>query len=850
MRRSLLLSLVLFMVGASALLLYRSPESHVSQAEEKPSDWFFRQRAYPQGFIDNALRAQSVEQARALQAVGRYTAGASWIQRGPSNIGGRLTALAISVQNPNTLYAGAAAGGILKSTNSGTNWVPLFDDQASLSIGAVAVDPTNDNIVYAGTGEANSSGDSYDGIGILKSTTGGASWEYSGLADTRHIGEIAIDPTNPNTIYVAAMGTLFSGNPERGVFKSTDAGATWVHSLYINDSTGVVDIALNPQNPSILFAAAWQRMRGPQGRRYVGGVHTRIYRSTDAGSSWHLLSAGLPVPAANVGRPSIAIAPTNPLVAYVSFADDPGNFMGAYKTTDGGDNWARTSDAGLSGLYSNFGWYFGNVFVSPHNENLVFICGLLLGKTTNGGASWFTQSTSHVDHHAMAFHPTDPNIMYAGQDGGFSKSTNGGASWFRESNQDLFVTQFYAGYIDPTNGARSIGGTQDNGTPRTQTGNNADWVSINGGDGFYCVIDYSNSNYQYAESQYGGLVRTTNAWSTTTGASSGFTGRKNWSTPIIIDPNNPMVLYTGSHMLHRTTNRAVSWTAISPDLSDGPVPGFSAYATITTIDVAKTDSNTIMAGTDDANVWISTNYGSSWTNVSAGLPNRWITRVRFDPADQTIAYVTLSGYRVDSHLPHIFRTTNSGASWLDISGNLPEAPINVVLVDSLFPERLYVGTDVGCYYTTNTGASWSTMGAGLPNVPVSDMQLHTHPRIARAFTHGRSMWEINLDQLVAVREETPLQPEHIELHQNYPNPFNPATSIGYSVEHETHVRIAIHDARGALVRTIVDEVVRAGTHAASWNGLNSSGIAVASGMYLCRLEAGGVIKTRKMQLLR
>ncbi len=848
--RRILLSVSLIMVAASVFLLYWKSGTGEVKPAEKPSDWFFRQRAYPQGFIDNALRAQSIEQARALQSASRPTAGASWIQRGPSNIGGRLTALAISMQNPNTLYAGAAAGGILKSTNAGVNWIPLCDDQASLSIGAVAVDPANDNIVYAGTGEANSSGDSYDGIGILKSTNGGASWEYSGLVDTRHIGEIAIDPLNPNNIYVAAMGTLFSGNPERGVFKSTDAGATWSHSLYINDSTGVVDIALNPQNPSILFAAAWQRMRGPQGRRYVGGIHTRIYRSTDAGASWHVLSAGLPAPASNIGRPSVAIAPSNPLVAYVSFADDPGNFLGAYKTTDGGDNWVRTTDAGLSGVYSNFGWYFGNVFISPFNENLVFVCGVPLGKTTNGGASWFTQSTSHVDHHAMAFHPTDPNVMYAGQDGGISKSTNGGTSWFRESNQDLFITQFYAGYIDPNNAARSIGGTQDNGTPRTQTGNNADWASINGGDGFYCVIDYSNSNFQYAESQYGGLARTTNSWATSTGASAGFTGRKNWSTPIIIDPNNPQKLYTGSHLLHRTTNRAVSWTAISPDLSDGPVPGFSAYATITTIDAATTDSNAIMAGTDDANVWISTDHGASWTNISSGLPDRWITRVRFDPTDHTVAYVTLSGYRYDTYLPHIFRTTNSGASWEDISGNLPEAPINVVLVDPRFPQRLYIGTDVGCYYTTNTGATWSAMGTGLPNVPISDMQLHDQTRIARAFTHGRSMWEINLDQLVAVREDAPLQPSHIELLQNYPNPFNPATSIGYSVEHETHVKLAVYDARGALVRTLVDESVRTGMHAATWNGLNNAGVTVASGTYLYRLEAAGVVKTRKMQLLR
>lgn len=816
-----------------------------AEKEKSPNDWFWRQRAYPLGSIDPALRALSVQQARELQRAERIEGGAIWIQRGPSNIGGRITALDISRQNPNILYAGAADGGVLKSTNSGTNWTPLSDDQPSLSIGALAVDPTNDNIIYMGTGEANSSGDSYDGVGVLKSTDAGSTWFSLGLAETRHIGKIVIDPLNTNIVYIAAMGTLFSGNAERGVYKSTDGGATWSHVLFVNDSTGVIDVSINPQNPNILLAAAWQRMRGPQGRRYVGGVHTGIYRTTDAGASWQLLSNGLPVPAANVGRTSVAIAPTNPLIAYVSYADDPGNFFGVYKTINGGDSWSRTTDGALGGVYSNFGWYFGNIFVSPFDENYVWLCGLTMGKTTNGGASWSTQSTSHVDHHAMAFHPTNANILYVGQDGGLSKSSNGGASWYRESNQDLFITQFYAGYIDPTNPARSIGGTQDNGTPRTQTGNNADWASINGGDGFYAVIDYSNSNNQYAESQYGGIVRTTNNWAGATGATAGFSGRKNWSVPIVIDPNNPQKLYTGSHMVHKTTNGAVNWTSISPDLSDGPVPGFSAYATITTIDVAKTDSNVVMAGTDDANVWVTTNGGTNWINVSAGLPNRWVTRVRFDPTDHSIAYATLSGYRYDTALPHIFRTSNLGSTWEDISSNLPEAPINVVLVDPRFTNRLYVGTDVGCYFTTNTGTSWQSMGSGLPNVAISDMQLHSVTRIARAFTHGRSMWEINLDQLVTGVESPASTPTTFELLQNYPNPFNPTTKIGFEVRGEGFVKLCVYDPLGREVAMLVSGELSAGGHEVTFD---ASGL--ASGVYLYRLQIGVTEKTKKMLLIR
>ena len=819
--------------------------------KQMPGDWFYRQRAYPQGYIDPELRKRSVDQAAQLRAATVSPATATWIAKGPSNIGGRITTMAISQQNPNVLYAGAADGGVLKTTNAGVNWTALFDDQPSLSMGAIAVDPTNDNIVYVGTGEANSSGDSYDGVGMFKSTNGGATWIHLGLEETRHIGKVVIDPANTNILYVAALGTLFSGNPERGVYKSTDAGATWNHVLFVNDTTGVVDLSINPQNPDILLAASWQRKRGPQGRLYVGGVGSGIWRTTDGGSSWSRLSNGLPAPATNVGRPGIGISPSNPAVAYAWFADDPGNLFGVFKTTNGGDSWFAVTSGGSTG---GFGWYFGNVWVHPTNENIVFTAGVPLARSTNGGSNWTTTGTTHVDIHALVFHPTNPNLMYVGNDGGFGTSTNGGTNWTRYANQDLFITQFYAGGIDYLNPALSIGGTQDNGTPRTTTGNLSDWGSINGGDGFYAVIDYTNSNYQYAESQYGFIVRTTNNWASSSSASSGFTGRKNWSTPIVIDPNNPTVLYTGSHMVHRTANRAQSWTAISPDLSDGPVPGFSAYATITSIDVATTDSNAIIAGTDDANVWMTANWGTNWTSVSAGLPNRWITRVRFDPTDRNIAYVTCSGYRVDSYLPHIFRTTDFGGSWQDISGNLPEAPINVVLVDPQYTSRLYVGTDVGCYFTTNTGASWAAMGTGLPNVAVSDMQLHAPTRIARAFTHGRSMWEVNLDDLVTEVAETDNTPSAFELAQNFPNPFNPSTTISYRVPHQSGVTLTVFDEAGREVRILVSESIPRGKHSITWDGRDRHGHAVASGVYFYTLSVGEqtnrLQQSKKMLLIR
>ncbi|HXG01379.1 MAG TPA: T9SS type A sorting domain-containing protein, partial [Bacteroidota bacterium] len=300
----------------------------------------------------------------------------------------------------------------------------------------------------------------------------------------------------------------------------------------------------------------------------------------------------------------------------------------------------------------------------------------------------------------------------------------------------------------------------------------------------------------------------------------------------------------GSHMLHRSTNRAASWTPISPDLTNGPVPNFSAYATITTIDVAKTDSNIIMVGTDDGNVWVTTNLGASWIDINAGLPNRWITRVRFDPTNHNIAYVTLSGFRLDSPLPHIFRTTNLGQTWQDISSNLPEAPINVVLVDPLYTNRLYVGTDVGCFFTTNTGASWQAMGTGLPNAAISDMQIHAPTRIALAFTHGRSMWEIHLDDLTAVAENREI-PVRMELQQNYPNPFNPTTTISFTLSRSAFTRLEVFDINGRKVATLMEKELSAGSHRVVFDAADR-----ASGVYFYRLTAGGSSQTRRMLLMK
>jgi photosystem II stability/assembly factor-like uncharacterized protein len=712
---------------------------------EKPNDWFFLQRAYPIGNIPIDQRLASLEQAQTmLEKMGNKSA-VVWLEAGPTNIPGRITDLAVHPSNPNTIYAGAAAGGVFKSTDNGVSWIPVFDITGTPSIGALAVHPTEPQIIYVGTGEANSSGDSYPGTGMYKSTDGGSTWTHLGLDNSYHIGRIAINPRNPEIIYAAVCGKLFGTNPDRGVYKSTDGGVSWERKLFVSDSTSCIDVVLNPSSPDTVYAAMWERIRLAQ-RRKVGGLTSGIWRSTDGGGTWSHLTTGLPASASNVGRIGISVSASSPNIVYAMYSDDPGDFMGVYKSTNHGANWARVNDSALGSFLGGYGWYFGNIRVDPTDANRVFVLGLDLYRSTNGGSSWSEVGSSvHVDHHTMFISPTDHNRVYLGCDGGVYLSSNGGTGWNLCTGQPS--TQFYAITLDQLNPQRLYGGTQDNGTLRTLTGAQNDWEQIFGGDGFYCCVDFTNSNVIYAEYQWGNLLKSTNlgySWDYVMNGINYDADRHNWCTPVVMDPTNHNILYYGSNRLYRTTNGGTLWSPISGDLTNGPGSGNLTYGTITTMYVAPSNHNVIYAGTDDANVWVTTNYGLNWTKIITGLPNRWVTRVVADPFSDAVVYVTLSGYRDSSPLPHIYRSTNHGNTWQSISSNLPEAPINDVVVDSINPSVLYVGSDVGVYKSENLGVSWAPLGINLPITTVQDLVLHQTSRKLVAGTHGRSMFSCQL----------------------------------------------------------------------------------------------------------
>ncbi len=719
----------------------------IPKVQRRPNDWFYVQRAWPYDEIPVEARLQAAAVARdKYQISGLAKAQTAWLEAGPSNIPGRITDLAIHPAYPGTLYAASAAGGVFKSTDHGTSWSAIFDQTDVQSIGAIAIHPDNPNILYVGTGEANSSGDSYEGTGVYKTIDGGVIWDWVGLPNSYHIGRIIIDPLRPESVYVAVAGKLFGTNPDRGLYRSEDGGSTWDQLLYISDSTACIDVALHPSTGTML-AAMWERWRNPRERR-VGGITSGLYRSEDFGGTWSLATIGLPPQSADLGRIGVTIDPESS-TAYALIVDHPGDLIGLYKSANLGLSWTQTTDADLNGMTGGFGWYFGQVRVAPGNPDIVYALGVNMFKSTDGGNSWdYADAGIHVDNHALYILPDDPDLIYNGCDGGVNYSANGGDSW--TTYHDMANTQFYAITIDPHDPDRLYGGTQDNGTMRTLTGATDDWNEINGGDGFYVIVDHTVQSTIYAEYQWGWFRKSTNGGSSFTTELDGMDyniERHNWNTPFVMDPSDHNTLYYGSHLLYRTTSAAGYWTAISGDLTDGADPGNLTFGTITTIDVAASDGDVIYVGTDDANVWVTTDGGDNWQDISATLPERYVTRVTVDPRDAATAYVTFSGYKESSYLPHIFRTVDYGQNWADITGDLPEAPVNDIIVDQDADSALFIGTDFGVFYTVDLGQTWNPLGTGMPIAAVHDLAFDSTTRTLVAGTHGRSMYRTTIDCL-------------------------------------------------------------------------------------------------------
>jgi photosystem II stability/assembly factor-like uncharacterized protein len=773
-----------------------------------PGLWFYRQRMGSDGTIPLRARADAYEEVRLMQPrregprvaieagggpEGAGDADASrvgglapraapadleatgWVQAGPTLVGGRASALAADPNDPTHAWLGTADGGVFTTHDGGVTWTPVFDAQPSLSIGAIAAHPASSSVVYVGTGEEAGGGYSYDGDGIYKTTDGGSTWRNMGLSEVRRIGKIAIDPVRPDRIFVAAGGGVFNRDSHRGVYRSLDGGATWQRVLYVADDSGAADVAIDPSQPNRIYAAIWTRYSEP-GHFTAGGTHSGIWQSTNGGSTWTRLTNGLPAASPTVGRIGLAIAPSSPQVVYASYTDYSGLFMGVWKTTNGGASWSRIDNGNAS--LSTMGYYFGQIRVDPENAMTVYLLDASLWKSTDGGVRWTARARNiHADQHDLLLLPEQR--AYLANDGGAYWTTGGADQWTKSAV--LAISQIYDIGVAKTNPLLRIAGLQDNGTVRTTTGSASSWTEVIGNDGMACEIDPVDASRVYGSYQAGNLFRSTNGGGSFTGAKSGIDAgeQRAWNSPIVHDPIHTQRLFTGTERVYRSVNGASSWTPISPVLSlntyephdhDDNLPESprgrvtpnnhganrnnrrshtitSVMGVVTTIAVSPVNTQILWAGTDDGYVWTSPNDGASWMQVSPVAPGQWVTRVACDPFDAQTAYVSVSGYQTGVRLPHVFKTTNLGLSWTDISANLPQAPINAIVADPAAPGRIFVGGDVGVFMTQNGGGTWFPLAPGLPHVVVMEILLHEPSRTLFAATYGRSMYSYDLSQL-------------------------------------------------------------------------------------------------------
>lgn len=826
---------------------HRAAPSLVRDAgKARPSDWFLAQRMLPDGSVPSE-RVEAARQMRLFEQSLTTSAGLDWECVGPYNIGGRVTALA-ALPGGVTVYLGSANGGVFKSVNSGLNWVPLTDATPIMSVGALAIDPSDPQSVYVGTGEANGSVDSYDGNGLWRTRDGGLTWEHLGLAATARIAEVAVDPQDPQHLLVAAMGRQFSTGPDRGLYRSTDGGASWSRVIAVNDSTGACDVVFNPLHPDTVYAATWERVRRPTYRRAFG-PGGGVWRSVDRGATWSRLTTGLPARDDNQGRIGLAIAASRPSRVYamvMSGAIGGYTGRGVYRTDDGGQTWVKRDTGLFSSSFGGFSWYFGEITVDPTNPDRVYTCGVTLLRSLDGGVSYAdVTSGAHVDEHALWIDPSNPNRVLMGSDGGFYW-TLGGVGW--NKSLDLPITQFYAGTVAPQNSAKILGGTQDNGTLKTEAGPSA-WTNILGGDGFHVLVDAANVDRLFAEWQFAsngsGIKRSNNngaAFSSTGGWAAG--DRYNWNTPFAANPRSPATMLAGSQRVYRSLDNGVQWLPIGPDLTYN-LPSGVVLSTITTVAVSGPDTSLYYAGTDDGRVWRSVDRGASWYEITFGLPSRYVTRVVPDPVDPQGVYVTLSGFGLDELAAHVYRSTDRGTTWAAVDGNLPDTPANDLVVDPVDPQTLYVGTDAGVYYSRDRGAVWAPMGRAMPVQTVFDLELHAASRTLVAFTHGRSAWRFDLAFVpLAVPGGAPAHAA-LALSRPSPNPARGPVALTLTLARAARVDVTVHDLSGRRVATLLAGAQPAGPRNLRWERVDASGKRVSAGVYFVRATAdGGAVSQR------
>lgn len=771
---------------------------------------------------------------------------------GPTNMSGRIVDIEVT-SDTKTFYIAAASGGIWKTEDNGQSFTPIFDHQGALGMADLAIAPSNESIIWAGTGENNASRSTYAGNGVYKSTDGGKTWEHKGLSFSQHIGQIQIHPTNPDIVWVGSMGSLYSKNEERGLYKTTDGGNTWKKVLHIDNNTGIIDIKIHPTNPNIILAASWERYR--EAHHFIGnGKGSAIWRSEDGGNTWQKAMSGFPQDEF-VGRIGFDFSRSNPQVVYAlhdyqknkdqksSPASSPGKedlvladfekftieeiekiedeklnkflrsnrfaskydaqtlkkllkqgkitpiqianytksakdanaailggeVVGAevYKSMDAGKTWKKVNNSNLERLYNSYGYYFGEIRVGTQDENEMFLLGVPLLVSRDGGVNFSRADTIgdvHSDHQSMWINPNDGKHILLGTDGGIYRSYGGGARW-THLNDQLTISQFYSIMVDEAEPYRVYGGMQDNGVWSGQSTNKPEqvWNSLMGGDGMVVAVDTRNNDVIFTGFQFGNYFR----FDQKKGTQKPVTpmhdigrdpNRWNWRTPATLSKHNQDILYMGSQYVYRSLDQGDTWETISPDLTKNKKSGNVPFATLTVIEESPLEFGTLYAGSDDGNLWVTKDHGSTWVSINKGLPaDRWISSITPSQHKEGVVYATLTGYRFDEFKPYIFKSSDYGKSWSPLSGNLPAEAVNIIREDHMFENILYVGTDHGLYVSTNGGQQYMLVQGNLPNVAIYDMVIQKKHNDLVIGTHGRSVFIMNLGALhEMVKSKLPL----------------------------------------------------------------------------------------------